>query len=111
MARRRGRLTEGAVVDVKAKDFVSWPSSKGVAKGVVKSVHKGKVPAVPVKVVGNDIEPAARVEMYAEADGGWKPTGRYLGLSSSELTKITELPAPKTTEAVAAGSFDEIRRQ
>src|SRR6266581_3457028 len=97
MARRRGRLTEGAVVDVKAKDFVSWPSSTGVAKGRVKSVHKGKVPAVPVKVEGNDIEPAARVEMYAEGDGGWKPTGQYLGLSSSVLSKIDELPTPTTT--------------
>jgi hypothetical protein len=106
------RFTEGTVVDVKAKDFVSWPSSTGVAKGRVKSVHKGKVPAVPVKVEGNDIEPAARVEMYAEGDGGWKPTGLYLGLSSSVLTPIEELPAPTTTtEAVTSGSFDEIRRQ
>ncbi|HEY2086469.1 MAG TPA: hypothetical protein VGH54_10660 [Mycobacterium sp.] len=112
MSRRRtGRLTEGAVVSVKAKDFVSWSASSGVAKGRVKSVHKGKVPAVPVKVEGNDVEPAARVEMYAKDGDGWKPTGHYLGLSSAELTKIDELPAPQaTTEAVTAGSFDEIRR-
>jgi hypothetical protein len=111
MRHRTGRLTEGAVVDVKAKDFVSWSSSSGTAKGRVKSVHKGKVPAVPVKVVGNDVEPAARVEMYAKSGDGWAPTGRYLGLSSGELSKIDALPEPKaTTEAVVSGSFDEIRR-
>ncbi|HEY2086425.1 MAG TPA: hypothetical protein VGH54_10435 [Mycobacterium sp.] len=98
-------------MSVKAKDFVSWSASTGVAKGRIKSVHKGKVPAVPVKVEGNDLEPAARVEMYAKDGDGWKPTGHYLGLSSSELTKIDELPAPQaTTEAVTTGSFDEIRR-
>lgn len=115
-ARTTARLTEGTATlapDVSAKDFVSWDSSSGTAKGRVKSVHKGKVPAVPVKVVGSDLQPAARVEMYAEKDGGWTPTGMYMGLSTTALSKIDALPEPAapTTEAVVAGSYDEIRRQ
>lgn len=107
------RFTEAATLfDVpKAKDFVSWASSSGTAKGRVKSVHKGKVPALPTKVVGTETQPAARVEMFAEQDGGWVPTGVYVGLSAEHLTAIDDLPEPSTTEAVVAGSYDAIRRQ
>ena len=116
----RKRLTEAATLtDVKARDFVSWASSSGTAKGRVRSVHKGKVPAVPVKVVGTLLEPAARVELYTETDGGWKPTGQYVGLTAGKLTPIEDLPEPAepateadpVTEAVVAGSYDDIRRQ
>jgi len=107
----RKRLTEAATLtDVKARDFVSWASSSGTAKGRVRSVHKGKVPAVPVKVVGTVLEPAARVELYTETDGGWKPTGQYVGLTAGKLTPIEDLPEPAepateadpVTEAVVA---------
>ena len=101
-------------MSVKAKDFVSWASSnKGIQnKGRVKSVHKGKVPAVPVKVEGTDLDPAARVEMYAKVkDGdGYEPTGNYIGILSSKLSLIDSLPEPALTEAVVDGSFDQIRR-
>lgn len=104
------RMTE-ATATVKARDFVSWAASSGTAKGRIKSVHQGKVPAVPVKVVGTPVQPAARVEMYAEENGGWAPTGMYVGLSTGELTAIDDLPEPASTEAVVAGSYDAIRRQ
>lgn len=111
--RQAGRLTEATLTSVRAQDFVSWASSSGTAKGRVTSVHKGKVPAVPIKFSGTDVSPAARVEIYKEADGGgWEPTGHYLGIASSSLTSIAALPAA-TTEArtVVTGSFDEIRQR
>lgn len=110
MTPTHARFLEGTHTGLKAADFVSWSASTGQAKGKVRSVHKGKVPAVPVRVVGNDFEPAARIEIYAEADGGWKPTGMYVGLGASALTKIDDLPEPSTREAVVSGSFDDIRR-
>ena len=106
------RLLEATLTMPKAGDFVSWPASKGVAKGKVVSIHTAsKVPAVATKVIGSKDRPAARVQLYAKTNGGWEPTTTHVAQPVDALTAIDELLAPSTTEAVVAGSFDDLREQ
>lgn len=103
------RLTESTALA--ARDFVAWPASRGQARGRVESVHKAsKVPGVPVSVVGTELEPAARVRLYVPSGNGWAPTEVFLAHPLGRLTRIDPLPEP-STEAVVAGSFDDIREK
>lgn len=101
---------------MKAGTFVSWPASKGVGQGRVVSVHTGNVPGVVSATTGSADAPAARVQLYAKAGKGWEPSTVFLGMPVATLTSIDPLPEPPAasdtaTEAVAAGSFDEIRQR
>lgn len=71
-------------------DKVSWNSSGGTARGIIRSIHtNGAVPNIPVKIEGSDDEPAAKIELLDEEG---KPRGEYVGhkvstLSKSDVTK------------------------
>lgn len=115
---RRGPLVEArateavaAATTVKAGQFVSWPASKGEARGMVISVHKAnRVPGVPHVQDATAAAPAARVQLFAKAGKMWEATTAYIGLPVSALTSIADLPLVSATEAVVPGSFDEIRQ-
>ena len=48
----------------KVGDRVSWSSSGGTARGIIRSIHRdGTVPNIPVKITGTKEEPAARIEL------------------------------------------------
>lgn len=113
------RITEATTTAPKIEKGagVTWRSSKGVVHGIVMSVHKAKVPNVPVEHVATADAPAARVQLVAKADGGgYKPTGTYLPLPVDRLTYAQfdlddddETPATEATATV--GSFEELRDQ
>lgn len=66
-------------------DKVSWSSSGGKARGVIRQiVRNGKVPNIPVEVNGTEEEPAARIELL---DDEGKPRGEFVGHKLSTLSK------------------------
>src|SRR6056297_2105415 len=66
-------------------DRVSWNSSGGTARGIVRQiVRDGTVPDIPVKVTGTKEEPAARIEIV---DDEGKPTGEMVGHKLDTLRK------------------------
>ena len=82
--------TVSDVTKASVGDKVSWNSSGGTARGIVRQiVRDGVVPDIPVKVVGTKEEPAARIEIV---DDEGKPTGQMVGHKVSTLRKgeITE---------------------
>lgn len=117
--RRHGAALASRTVEkagLKAGTFVSWPASKGVGQGRLVSVHTGKVPGVVSATAGSTEAPAARVQLYAKAGKGWEPSTVFLGMPVASLTAIDPLPEPPAaadaaTEALVAGSFDEIRQR
>ena len=70
---------------VKVGDRVSWNSSGGTARGIVREiVRDGNVPDIPVKVTGSEEEPAARIEI---TDDDGEPTGEMVGHKIETLRK------------------------
>jgi hypothetical protein len=90
---------------------VSWNSSGGTARGIVREIIRdGKVPNIPVKVTGTEEEPAARIEI---TDDEGKPTGQMVGHKVSTLRKCFDVEKAQyandifTTEQEAvARSYD-----
>jgi 2'-5' RNA ligase len=72
-------------------DMVTWSSSGGKARGRVVSIHKAStVRKTPVKTVGTQDEPAARIEIYQPDEAGeWQPTGSHIAHRLSDLTKLS----------------------
>lgn len=71
--------------DYKVGDKVSWNSSGGKASGIIRSIHTdGAVPNIPVKIVGTEDEPAARIELV---DDEGKPRKEYVGHKLNTLNK------------------------
>src|SRR6056297_2951904 len=72
-------------MSISTGDKVSWNSSGGTARGIVRQiVRDGTVPNIPVKVTGSKEEPAARIEIV---DDEGKPTGEMVGHKLSTLRK------------------------
>lgn len=83
--------TQKAGKDIKTGQRVSWSSSGGTARGIVRSLHRdGAVPGIPVKITGTEEEPAARIELIDE-DG--KPRGQFVGhkLDTLRVLKAEEI--------------------
>ena len=83
--------TQKAGKDIKTGQRVSWSSSGGTARGIVRSLHRdGAVPGIPVKITGTEEEPAARIELIDE-DG--KPRGQFVGhkLGTLRVLKAEEV--------------------
>lgn len=73
---------------VSVGDRVSWNSSGGTARGIVRQiVREGNVPDISVKVTGSEEEPAARIEIV---DDDGKPTGEMVGHKLPTLNKSVE---------------------
>jgi len=78
-------MTVSEVTKVSTGDRVSWNSSGGTARGIVRQiVRDGTVPDIPVKVTGTKDEPAARIEIV---DDEGKPTGEMVGHKLDTLRK------------------------
>lgn len=78
-------------VDYKVGDRVSWGSSGGTARGIIRSIHReGNVPNIPVKITGSEDEPAARIELV---DDEGEPRGEYVGHKLTTLRKEAVLKA------------------
>lgn len=76
-------------MSVSVGDRVSWNSSGGTARGIIRQiVRDGTVPNIPVKVTGSKEEPAARIEIVDDAG---KPTGEMVGHKLSTLRKSDEV--------------------
>src|SRR5437868_4781935 len=93
------RVLEGTAVatrvSVKTGDYVSWAASKGTARGRIVSVHtNSKVPGVHTELVGNELEPAARVRLYAKSGDGWAATDVYVPHRVGALSVVDPLPEP-----------------
>jgi len=72
-------------MSISTGDKVSWNSSGGTARGIVRQIIRdGNVPDIPVKVTGSKEEPAARIEIV---DDEGKPTGEMVGHKLSTLSK------------------------
>lgn len=70
---------------VSVGDRVSWNSSGGTARGIVRQiVRDGKVPDIPVEINGTEDDPAARIELL---DDEGKPRKEYVGHKVSTLRK------------------------
>lgn len=66
-------------------DRVSWGSSGGTARGIIRSIHRdGNVPNIPVKITGTEGEPAVRIELV---DDEGEPRGEYVGHKMNTLRK------------------------
>jgi 2'-5' RNA ligase len=74
----------------KTGDMVSWQTSGGKGRGKIVSLHKAStVRKTPVKTVGTEDEPAARIEIYSPNEmGEWQPTGTHIAHAVSSLTKL-----------------------
>ena len=71
--------------EYKVGDRVSWGSSGGTARGIIRSIHRdGNVPNIPVKITGSEDEPAARIELV---DDEGEPRGEYVGHKLTSLRK------------------------
>ena len=96
---------------MKVGSKVSWNSSGGTARGIVREIIRdGKVPNIPVKITGTEEEPAARIEI---TDDEGKPTGQMVGHKVSTLRKCFDVEKAQyandifTTEQEAvARSYD-----
>ena len=96
---------------MKVGSKVSWNSSGGTARGIVREIIRdGKVPNIPVKIAGTEEEPAARIEI---TDDEGKPTGQMVGHKVSTLRKCFDVEKAQyandifTTEQEAvARSYD-----
>ncbi len=72
----------------KVGDRVSWGSSGGTARGIIRSIHReGNVPNIPVKITASEDEPAARIELV---DDEGEPRGEYVGHKLNTLRKSIE---------------------
>lgn len=68
---------------MRAGTQVSWQSSGGTARGIIRSIHRsGTVPNIPVKVTASEDDPAARIELV-DAEG--EPRGEFVGHKLSTL--------------------------
>jgi len=73
----------------KVGDRVSWSSSGGTARGIIRSIHRdGAVPNIPVKITGTKEEPAARIELV---DDEGKPRNQFVGHKMTSLSKYAEV--------------------
>jgi hypothetical protein len=73
----------------KVGDRVSWNSSGGTARGIIRSIHRdGTVPNIPVKITGTKEEPAARIELI---DDEGKPRNEFVGHKLTSLNKYAEV--------------------
>ena len=73
----------------KVGDRVSWSSSGGTARGIIRSIHRdGAVPNIPVKITGTKEEPAARIELV---DDEGKPRNQFVGHKMTSLNKYAEV--------------------
>lgn len=76
-------------MSISTGDKVSWNSSGGTARGIIRQIIRdGNVPDIPVKVTGTEDEPAARIEIV---DDEGKPTGEMVGHKLSTLRKSDEV--------------------
>ena len=76
-------------MSISTGDKVSWNSSGGTARGIIRQIIRdGNVPDIPVKVTGTEEEPAARIEIV---DDEGKPTGEMVGHKLSTLRKSDEV--------------------
>lgn len=97
--RRRRRRREGdeeTVEKVSVGDRVSWNSSGGTARGIVRRIIRdGEVPGIDgdVKVTGSDEEPAAQIEII---DDDGEPTGTIVGHKVSTLRKAETYKPPES---------------
>lgn len=74
-----------AKADYKVGDRVSWGSSGGTARGIIRSIHRdGNVPNIPVKIAGTEDEPAVRIELV---DDEGEPRGEFVGHKMGTLRK------------------------
>jgi hypothetical protein len=74
---------------MKVGSRVSWNSSGGTARGIVRQIIRdGNVPNIPVKITGTEEEPAARIEIV---DDEGKPTGQMVGHKVSTLRKSDDI--------------------
>lgn len=81
----KGTSVSDLTKSVSVGDRVSWNSSGGTARGIVRQVVRdGNVPNIPVKVTGTKEEPAARIEIV---DDDGKPTGEMVGHKLDTLRK------------------------
>ena len=81
---------------VSVGDRVSWNSSGGTARGIVRQiVREGNVPNIPVKITGSKEEPAARIEIV---DDEGKPTGEMVGHKLTTLRKFDVSKAQYATD-------------
>ena len=84
---------------MKTGQKVSWNSSGGTARGIIReNVRDGNVSGIPVKITGSKEEPAARIEIV---DDEGKPTGTMVGHKLSTLRKAQYANDIFTTEAEA----------
>jgi len=90
---------------MKVGQKVSWNSSGGTARGIIREiVREGKVPNIPVKITGSEDEPAARIEIV---DDKGKPTGQMVGHKLSTLRKAQYANDIFTTQQEAVSrSYD-----
>jgi hypothetical protein len=83
---------------------VSWNSSGGTARGIVRQiVRSGTVPNIPVKITGTEEEPAARIEIV---DDEGKPTGQMVGHKLSTLRKSNDTKSEDTATLKAQYAAD-----
>jgi hypothetical protein len=88
---------------MKTGQKVSWNSSGGTARGIIREiVRDGKVSGIPVKVTGTKDEPAARIEII---DDEGKPTGTMVGHKLSTLRKAQYDNEVFNTETLAKAEY------
>jgi len=88
---RREEKKENLSMGVSTGSMVKWNSSGGMAMGkIVKIVKDGNVPDIPVKIIGSEDDPAARIQIYRKEDGKLKATDEYVGHKVSTLQALSQ---------------------
>lgn len=87
---------------------VSWNSSGGTARGIVRQIiRNGNVPNIPVKITGTEEEPAARIEIV---DDEGKPTGQMVGHKLSTLRKCFEVEKARYANDIFTTEMEAVAR-
>jgi len=83
--------------ELEVGDYVSWNTSGGRARGEIVQIERDgtiNVPDSDFTITGTPDDPAALIQVYQRAEGGWDDTDVYVGHKFSTLTKIDPLPEP-----------------
>jgi hypothetical protein len=106
----KDKLVEKA--DLKAKDFVSWNTSGGRARGRIERIERNgtiNVPDSDFTITGTEDDPAALIVVWREGSDGWAATDRKVGHKLSALTKIGAL-TQKADRSSLSGMIEVVQR-
>jgi hypothetical protein len=98
------------VEELSVGDAVSWKTADQNPRGRIREIVDGSktVPGTDFQIKGTKEDPGFSIEIYEEAEGDWKPTGKYVGRKADSILKNVELSEVKLSNYMFA---DESKKE